>query len=369
MGHVFVRILHPAPRPDAGPLVRLLASGRRDNAERQAAGFRAAGASDVAVVSGPADDTPFGDRLRSIVRAIQTSGNGRGSWGLVVLGSGAIPLATAPDRRAFVVTASSEARRALANNRYSADVVGIARADELPGLPELAADNALPRWLAEQAGWQMDDFGRRRRLAIDLDSPLDLELIRPRTLPDAEGARVRDRRAAIVSVMADPRSEVTIAGRTSSTTVRWLELTTAARVRALVEERGLRAAERRGSVFAPVEQRRPRSVLGMAIEREGPDTFGAILAQLGEAAVVDTRVLLADRCGPDERDWPAPEDRFASDLLLPERIADPWLRALTASARDAAIPILLGGHTLVGPGLPLLRHSSLGTQSRSARGS
>ena len=78
-----------------------------------------------------------------------------------------------------------------------------------------------------------------------------------------------------------------------------------------------------------------------------------MLGELGDAALVDSRVLLAHRLGPDERAWPAAEDRFASDLLLPDRIKDPWLRALTASARDAAIPILLGGHTLVGPGVRL----------------
>jgi hypothetical protein len=47
------------------------------------------------------------------------------------------------------------------------------------------------------------------------------------------------------------------------------------------------------------------------------------------------------------------EDRFASDLLLPDRIADPWLRSLTAAAVGAPVPILFGGHTLVGPGLRL----------------
>ena len=62
-------------------------------------------------------------------------------------------------------------------------------------------------------------------------------------------------------------------------------------------------------------------------------------------------MLLAHRLGADESAWPAPEDRYASDLLLAERIGDPWLRALTASARSARIPILLGGHTLVGPGV------------------
>ena len=65
-------------------------------------------------------------------------------------------------------------------------------------------------------------------------------------------------------------------------------------------------------------------------------------------------MLLAHRFGSDEAGWPAAEDRYASDLLLADAIADPWLRALTASARDATIPVVLGGHSLVGPGLRLV---------------
>ena len=63
---------------------------------------------------------------------------------------------------------------------------------------------------------------------------------------------------------------------------------------------------------------------------------------------------MAHRRGPDEAAWPAAEDRFASDLLLADRIRDPWLAALTASAARAPIPIVLGGHTLVGPALRLV---------------
>jgi hypothetical protein len=94
-------------------------------------------------------------------------------------------------------------------------------------------------------------------------------------------------------------------------------------------------------------------VLGALVERDGPAALGGILSGLGEAALVDSRVLLAHRVGADETGWPAAEDRFASDLLLHERIADPWLRDLTRSAADAPIPVVLGGHTLVGPGLRL----------------
>lgn len=95
-------------------------------------------------------------------------------------------------------------------------------------------------------------------------------------------------------------------------------------------------------------------MLGLLLDRDGPEALGRLLARLGDAAVVDTRVLLAHRLGPDETAWPAAEDRFASDLLLADRVGDPWLRALTEAALAAPIPVLLGGHTLAGPGIRLL---------------
>jgi hypothetical protein len=69
-------------------------------------------------------------------------------------------------------------------------------------------------------------------------------------------------------------------------------------------------------------------------------------------------VLLADRLGADERSWPVAEDRYASDLLRPATIGDRWLHDLTAAAAAAPMPILLGGHTLVGPGVRLLLRPS-----------
>ena len=43
---------------------------------------------------------------------------------------------------------------------------------------------------------------------------------------------------------------------------------------------------------------------------------------------------------------PAAAERFASDLFDADH-AGPELRAFTEAARDAPIPLLLGGHTLV----------------------
>jgi hypothetical protein len=137
----------------------------------------------------------------------------------------------------------------------------------------------------------------------------------------------------------------------STATLRWLEHDLAARVRALVEERGMRASSALAMAGDPGSRRAPASVLGLLLDRDGPGSLGANLERLGEAAVVDTRVLLAHRLGADERRWPRAEDRFASDLLLPDRVRDPWLRELTDAAVAARIPVVLGGHSIVGPGL------------------
>jgi hypothetical protein len=337
-----VIILHPAAGPDAGPLTRAVAGAREAQAERHVRLATQAGAAEARVVAGPPDGTPFGARLRGLVDGLRTSG-------LVILGSGAVPLATVADHAAFVAAASGPRPTALANNRYSADIVAIACAREtLAGLPDLAADNALPRWLAEVAGVPLDDLRARWRLALDIDGPLDLVLLGGRWavhLARADRSRVEERLAAVRRVAADPSAELLVAGRTSASTLAWLERATASRTRAFVEERGLRTTA--------AGQRAPASVLGAVLDRDAPASLGRHLARLGEAAIVDTRVLLAHRLGADEARWPTPEDRYASDLLLHERIADPWLRKLTSAAAEAPIPVLLGGHTLVGPGLRL----------------
>ena len=372
MPPVAVRILHAEPGPQAGPLERALITARADLAERHRRGFSAAGATDVQVIAGPPDGVPFGARLRGLAADALLGGAG----GLVVLGSGAIPLATVGDRRAFVTAASGPTPSARANNVYSADIValsGRALLGRLQDLPDLPADNALPRWLAEVAGVPVSGLDRWR-LGIDLDSPLDVLLagraIDATRLRSAgiDGSAVAERLGRIRAILADRRAELVVAGRTSAGTLRALERGSACRVRALVEERGLRASstiafggDDGGPARAPATVprslrsiRSPRSTLGLLVDRDGPEALGALLAELGDGAVVDTRVLMAHRSGADEAGWPRAEDRFAADLLLPDRIADPWLRALIAGLRDAPIPILAGGHTLVGPGIRLL---------------
>jgi hypothetical protein len=342
---VAVRVLHRVPGSTAGPLEGWLANARLRLARSQADRFRSLGAS-VAIDRRPADDTSFGERLRDLVRPLR-------STGIVILGSGSVPLAGTSDLRAFLTTAAARDRVALANNRFSADIVGVAGIEPLRDVPDLPSDNALPRWLEEVAGYRVDDLRRRWRLGLDVDSPLDVLLLWPHETADLH-TRARRALAGVAHVALDRRAELLVAGRTSAATLAWLERSTKARVRALVEERGLRASSALATEAPAMDSRPPRSILGALLDRDGPESLGPRLAELGDGAVVDSRVLLAHRLGPDERTWPSAEDRFASDLLLPARIDDPWLRDLTASAARAPIPIALGGHSLVGPGLRLV---------------
>ena len=415
MRPVLVLIFHATAPADAGPLVRALAEARHALAERQRAAFIAAGADEADVVAGPPDGLSFGERLQAELRARAGAGPRAGAMpgavtepragaeraaepragaeraaepragaesragaqpavgGVIVKGAGSYPLATAADLRRFVEVAAGPAGHAIANNRYSADVVAVSRAAGLAELPPLPADNALPRWLEERAGVAVTDLRGRWRLGVDIDTPLDLILLRD---PAAGGLRaasplfrewpIDDRLTAISDVLSNRRAELLVAGRVSAATLTWLQRGVACRVRALVEERGLRAASRLALAGGPEggNTRPPRSVLGELLDtRDGPDALARTVARLADAAIIDTRVLLAHRNGSDESSWPSAEDRFRSDLLLPEFIVDPWLAAVTRSAADSPAPILLGGHTMVNGGLRMLaQRARVGTR-------
>jgi len=347
---VAVRILHAEAPPSAGPLTAGLASIRRDLAERLAVAFRSAGAHDVRIVVGQPDDTPFGSRLQDIVADA-------GGGGLVVVGSGSLAVARPSDVRPLIATAALDRPAVLANNRYSADALAVARARYvLRDVPtDLRSDNALPGWIEEHLGIAVDDLGGRWRLAVDVDTPLDAVLIG--AMPPPEGSPIASRLAAIAAVMRNQRAELIVAGRTSSRTMRWLERRTACRIRVVVEERGLKASigPGRGSeVVAEHVGRPPASVLGALLEAIGAVALGTTVGRMADGALIDTRVLLAHRLGADETTWPAEEDRYASDLLLVDSVTDPWLKVLTSAALAAPVPVVLGAHTLVGPGVRLV---------------
>ena len=255
----------------------------------------------------------------------------------------------------------------VANNRFSADAFVVA--GDLDGalhaLEACETDNAAPRRLAD-AGFAWRDLEATSWARFDVDTTLDLALLRLATrLP---GTRVLDgaiRRflemarlpgggglevphlERLGAVMRDRSAELVVAGRVPATTSQALETETACRVRSLVEERGMRSARGGG--------RPPRSILAAFMARTSPAELIGELESLGDAVVLDTRVLMAAVGGSAEASaWPPEEERFASDFGDWGRVATPWLRELTEAAARAPMPFLLGGHALVSDGLRLI---------------
>ena len=267
-------------------------------------------------------------------------------------------------------------RRALANNRYSADAVAVAGSAVLRGLPALPADNALPRWLTEVAGYAVADLRGATRLQLDLDTPLDL---RPPGRAAGRAADVRDAAARLpgpVRAAGRPaggarrpagrarRGRADLAG-----TLAALERARPAGSGRSSRSAGLRAAAgsprraglgrdrpvraRRGSTprIGRPRQRPPRSILGLLLDRDGPEALGAAPGRARRRG----RRRHAGPAGP-----PAGRRRGGlaggrGPLRLRPPAAGPGRRPVAAgadvSAADAPIPVLLGGHTLVGPGL------------------
>jgi hypothetical protein len=184
---------------------------------------------------------------------------------------------------------------------------------------------------------------------MDIDAPSDLAVL---ALTGEGGPRLRDylrsldldlsRYQRVLPLFTDQRAQVVVAGRVGSHAWRYLERETACRVRLFAEERGLEAEGR-------ADDRTARSLLGFFIESAGIARFFEVLPELGDAAFIDTRVLLA-HLGIDA----SREDRFLSDLGAWPEIRDPFLRDLTRAATEATIPVLLGGHSLMSGSLMAL---------------
>jgi hypothetical protein len=199
---------------------------------------------------------------------------------------------------------------------------------------------------------------------FDVDTPLDLALLRlagrlPSTRRPGDevaafleaaqlpGGRTLEvpRLEAIGAVMRDRQAELVVAGRVPASSWAYLETETACRVRCYIEERGMRSAR----------DGRPRSLLATLLERSSPAELVAALSDMGDAVILDTRVLMASLAGSAEAEaWPPEEDRFASDFGDTATIATPWLRDLVEAANGAPVPFLFGGHALVSDGLRLL---------------
>jgi CTP:molybdopterin cytidylyltransferase MocA len=275
---------------------------------------------------------------------------------LFYMGGGSGPLLSQDEMVRMVDTVDREDEFLITNNFYSTDYAIFSPARALRAIEPPALDNDLGWLLVRQAGLKNYSPPRSAATQLDVDTPIDLMTIQghPGVGPhleqylqelDLDTSHIQQAMALLV----DRAAEVFIAGRVSSTVWAYLERETACRVRLLSEERGMRASGRQARGEA-------RSLLGFYLDAVGLEAFFARLGKLGQAALIDNRVILAHWCL-----WPSDADRFYADLRQLAMIENQRLRALVEAAMDAPIPVVMGGHSLVSGGLYALLETAWAT--------
>lgn len=302
------------------------------------------------------DDGPFhfGRRLADVLRRYSPQA-------VVYLGGGSLPL-FAPAGFAAVASALEGDGVLVTNNVFSSDLVGFPVTEAALAVIERSdSDNSLARALAEGADLRINALPRTLASQFDIDGPTDLAVL---ALTGLGGPRLRlylealelevEPYRRVLSLFVDPKAQVVVAGRVGSHAWQYLERETACRVRLFAEERGMQADGRAEAGMA-------RSLMGFYLEAVGVQRFFASLAELGDAAFIDTRVLLAhlrlDACRAD---------RFLSDMRRWREVREPLLREFTRGAAEAPLPVLLGGHSLVCGGLMALNEFAWQEHERAA---
>ncbi len=296
----------------------------------------------------------FGERLRDLVLEHRVRH-------ALYLGGGSGPLLTTADLARLCERLLASENTVIANNFFSADFVAFTPGEAIARLSPPTLDNDLAFSLVRQGGLQYQPLPRTPATLLDVDTPTDLLVL---ALHPGTGRHTRrylatldldlSRLRAAMACLTDPQSEVVIAGRLGPHLWAQLDQDLACRKRVFSEERGMRASGRadRGEV---------RSLVGFLLETLGPTAFFERLAALGQAAFLDSRVLFAHLGRPASR-----ADRFHSDLLQAEAVQDPVVRDLTAAARAAPIPVVLGGHSLVAGGIWALAEAAWLARDRAA---
>lgn len=262
---------------------------------------------------------------------------------LLYFGGGSAPLLKDEELVEIVDLMASAEGIVVTNNQFASDWAGVMPASIIPSWSErLPQDNMLGWVLSTEAGLTLRASSPSASSRLDIDTPADLLTL---SLHPATKKCLRQllhslpldtkRMEAVLAVLSRPASQVLIAGRLGPEPWRALNRVTHCWLRVVSEERGMVSSGRlaHGAVY---------SILADYLQQVGIQQFVDMLAKQVQAAIIDSRVMMAHHGR-----WPSKDDRFASDLGLVDQIKDPWLREFTGVIEAASIPILLGGHGLL----------------------
>lgn len=262
---------------------------------------------------------------------------------VLYFGGGSAPLLSDELLNTVLERLAEAGELVITNNQFAADWAGITPANHVQRWQDrLPRDNMLGWVLSTEGGLPVHAFPASAASRLDIDTPTDLLAL---SLHAHTKSRLRaflealpldtGRLEGVLQTLARPAGRVFVAGRVGPDSWSALNRVSQCWLRVISEERGMVSSGRQ-------QRGEARSLLAEYIAVAGLDAFFAMLADWADAALIDTRVLLAHHSR-----WPSRESRFASDVGLPAQIEDDWLQALTAAALACPIPIILGGHGLM----------------------
>lgn len=275
---------------------------------------------------------------------------------LAYFGGASAPLVSA-QRLAPVLEHAGKAKgpAAWVNNLLSTDWAVLSSSAGLAEVAsQLATDNPLGWVLERKVGYDVQALPTCAENQADIDTPADVLLLagHPQIGENLKAfvarraePRLLSKVEALRQLLVTPASTLAIIGRSSSAAWREIERRKQIWVRLFVEERGMLASGR-------AERGEVRSLIGELLDDWGPERFVERVAAMADGLLWDNRVWMAHR-----RLWPSAADRFASDLGWEAEVNDPVLQALTRALRQARVPVLTGGHSLVSGSLMALLES------------
>ena len=262
---------------------------------------------------------------------------------LLYFGGGSAPLLSDEQLSEICQWLMAADEGVITNNRYATDWAGVVPARRIINhIDRLPRDNMLGWVLSDEGGMPARALRPAASTRLDIDTPLELVVLQSHSETKAHLRAcleplplLREPFGKILRLLRTPATRWIVSGRLAPGPWQRLNQVTQCWFRVLSEERGMVSSGRqaRGEAY---------SFLAEHLEAVGSERFWETLANQADGLLIDTRVMLAHH-----NSWPPETDRFASDLLQPAAISDPWLHKFTKDAVASGIPLILSGHSLM----------------------
>lgn len=235
----------------------------------------------------------------------------------------------------------------LSNNPISSDFVSFSSSDLndeiISNFPNI--DNYFSSYLMSKTSLKYVKMPVSLGSIFDIDTPSDIAILSKITDNSSRVGEYISKSIfknidldRFIKILSSKTSEIFVYGRINPLNLYMAERNISCKIRFLSEERGLKVRDR---AFA--------SLLEYIFQPENFDNFFRLFENICDGGIFDTRVIFSLFAGKYEQ-----EEAYLSDMLMWEKINNPFIKSFTKKVSESRVPIILGGHSVVNGGLMAL---------------